>query len=115
MNMNDAAGSLSVFEHYKAGNLQQAAKISFAILNSQPENLDILLLLAAICSELKNHDLAMKCIDAVINSKKQLQSYNGHLNFVEKKNFRETISLCMIVKNEENNLISFCCGKSFFN
>jgi glycosyltransferase involved in cell wall biosynthesis len=95
----------SAFNNYKEGNLRQAANTLFSILEEQPGNSDVLLPLAAICSELNNHDLAMQCIDSVLKSCKHINIFNSRLNFFGKRNFQETISLCMIVKNEENNLI----------
>jgi glycosyltransferase involved in cell wall biosynthesis len=92
-------------EDYKAGNLKKAADIFFTILDSQPEDVDALLHLAAICSELNNHEFAMRCIDAVNKSNKQEHVLNSLFESVEKNTSRDTISLCMIVKNEEDNLI----------
>lgn len=103
MNMNKTIQS--AFSDYKNGNLRQAAHIFFKILETQPGNTDVLLPLAAICSELKNHDLAMQCIDSILIRNKNTNLFNSHLNSFNEQIFKETISLCMIVKNEEKNLI----------
>ena len=95
----------SALKFYQAGSLQQAATILITILETHPDNVDALLALAFICSELKNHDLAMTCIDSVIKINENTNLLKCPFNSFNDKTFRETISLCMIVKNEENNLI----------
>lgn len=103
--MHDTSLNHTALAQYKTGNLQQAANSLIKILESQPENIDAIRLLATICSELGNLDLAMTWLDTVVKVSGQADNLRGLLHDINRKNIRERISLCMIVKNEENNLM----------
>jgi O-antigen biosynthesis protein len=96
------------FKYYQEGYLQKAADILIESYAVKPDNVEALLYLAAICSELNNYDLAMSCIDNAIEIKNKSQIYKNALETdPDSASLRETISLCMIVKNEEKNLSKF--------
>jgi O-antigen biosynthesis protein len=103
--MNKTGSNNTAFAQYKAGNLQQAANSLIKILESQPENVYAIRLLATICSELGNLDLAMACLDPVVKKNGQSDNLKSLLHDINQEKILETISLCMIVKNEENKLM----------
>lgn len=95
-------------KYYQKGNLQQAADMLIKTIEVKPDNVEALLHLAAICSELNNYDLAMSCIDNAIEIKNKSKMCKNPVEIDQNSaSLKETVSLCMIVKNEEKNLSKF--------
>jgi protein O-GlcNAc transferase len=60
--MNIESALASAFEYHQAGNLQQAENIYKKILEKQPDHFDALHMLGVLCSQRRNHDLAIQYI-----------------------------------------------------
>lgn len=93
MNFNKAIQS--AFGNHKAKSLYQAATICLDLLEFQPDNVDALRSLAAVCYELGNYDLAITCLYKAteLNPNDVAAYYNLGVAVKEKGQLKEAITL----------------------